>query len=279
MATLRRQRRKVEEERGEADHRVERGADLVAHPREELGLGLVRFDGVDLRRAGRFRGEPKRIRFLLAFGDVLDADGGLDQTTDADDALEGSLRPDERSVFMPGAEGRGGARPFRGERVVDGRDAPEVAGMDHGAQRDRARLGDGIAEHRFDRGRDADAALVRAHAQDNIARLVGKGLVPGFAGGERRMADFQRSPIHLAARDPSGRHRTKARQYDATERGNRPMAGKAEDSTTPKRGKRGRQHQGVASTQLSGAKEARRECHGSIPDDRPMAARFTFSSP
>ena len=48
----------------EADDRVERGAQLVAHPREELALGLVGALGL---RAGGFRGLLRG----LAVGDVL----------------------------------------------------------------------------------------------------------------------------------------------------------------------------------------------------------------
>ena len=125
---------------GEADHRVERRADLVAHRREELGLGRVGALGLGAGRLGRRLGGDQRALAVLPGRDVEGqaddprrdavavAMGAPDRLDPA--AAAARVRHPERDVEGP-ALGRGRPHRPQGRGAIRGDDPPHPLGDVH----------------------------------------------------------------------------------------------------------------------------------------------------
>jgi len=159
---------------GKPEHRVHRGADLVAHVGEEFALRRV-------RRFGRVVG-PVQLAFVaLAFADVADDPENLDEAAVRTEQRAGvELGPHRRAVsalqFEFTAEGleRPAVRQAGAQLGEIGVDRDPRVRRQHLGHRLAQRLGRRDAEQLLDRRADVGEAAVEIQGQDHVERVVGE---------------------------------------------------------------------------------------------------------
>ena len=200
--------RGLERELGHADDAAHRRADLVAHDRQELGLGARR-----------------RFRFLLGQEELLVALAaprhvvrhGVEQTP-----LGIRLRrPQQRLVAAVGAleavlERDGGNALRQLGDLALGR--LEVVGMHQVVERPRQELLVGPAQDALERGVDLLEAPVGARDAEHVEREIEEGL--GVVGGGRGRGDRLARSRGRGAGDPSrpSRHKSWLARFASGER-------------------------------------------------------------